>query len=312
MFNREYSIVFEDIGIEPITDLRIQFRADKSSGTTINRGVITIFNLHPTKRKALTHRDVSIVNLNKSANSDKEVTSNNAVAPKVHLLAGYVGNLKEVIAGDIYQANSTRLGSDWVTTLHIYSGYTNAMNAVTNISYSGKTPAKQIADNLIAPMNIPTKYTNEALKKLDGITFEDMSISALSFNYINTFLERFNLAFTIEDHNQGLVYLKDSPRELNQPRTNDNSFNINNGLIGSPNITRSGVDIVSLLRPELKLLQSIYVESQSINELVETEPKLTNKYYIRNITHLGDTHGEEWYTQIEAFYADLAVDDYAV
>lgn len=300
MFQREYSIIFEGIDIDPIINLRMQFQVDKSDGETLNRGIITIFNLNPSSRAALTH------SVHPSTIFIEPII-------KVHLFVGYDGNIKEVIAGDIYISHSQRVGTDWVTKIELYSGIAAATNGITTVSYDGTTNAKYIADQLTVPMGISINYTKEALDLLTQYTYEDFSVSATSMRSITQFLKRkeFNMAFTIEEDNKGLVYIDDAPRELNQPRTNANAFNKFNGLIGSPNITRTGVEFLSLIRSEIQLLQSVYVESQTINETLQKDELLTNKYYVKSIRHFGDTHDDEWFTEIQGFYSDLAEGSYA-
>ena len=178
--------------------------------------------------------------------------------------------------------------------------------ADVTVSYDGKTGAKFISDQLLSPLGLSIDYTEDALTILQGKTYFDFSESGMSLRSATVFLNRFDLGFTIEENGKGLVYKLDSPREKDSQRTSENAFNQNNGLVGSPVITRTGVEIVSLLRPEVELLQAIFVESQTINETLQKAELLTNKYYVKAISHKGDTHSDDWFTELEGFYADVA------
>lgn len=298
-FKRAVRVVFQGIDIDPITDLRVSFSVDKSDGEHLNHGVITIYNLNPSSRAALSNaRPLDTV----------------LIEPviKCLLYAGYEDDLKEVIAGDIYISNSRREGEDWITTIEIYSGITASTFGNVTLSFDGKTDAEFITNELIKPLGVSTEYTEEAFDILIGKTYFDFSESGMAVRSVTTFLNRFDLGFTIEEDGAGLVYKLNTPRDREAERNADNAFNIHNGLIGSPVITRTGVEIKSLLRPQIKLLQSIFVESQTINETLQKEESLTNKYFVKSVNHKGDTHGDDWMTSIEAFYSDITEGVYSV
>lgn len=298
MFGREITISFENVDIEPISNLRIQFRADKSDGQNLNRAQIVIYNLNASSRAALTvARPITTVLVDP--------------VKKVHLFAGYEGNVTEVIAGDIYIANSRRIGTDWITTIEVLSGISAATKSQSNVSFDGSTNALFIASQLIEPMGLSIEYTAEAREILTKTTYEDFSESSNTLKSITNFLRRFDIEFTIEEDNKGLIYKSDSPRELDRPQDDANTFNQGNGLIGSPIVTTTGVEILALLRPGIRILQAIYVGSQTIQSVLQSSDTQTNQYFVKNIRHFGDTHEDEWFTEIEAFYADITEIKYA-
>jgi len=291
-FNREVRVVFEGIDIDPITKLRVQFDADKSDGEAINRCTIHIFNMRPSSRAAL---------------SAARPANTILIEPfiKVSLFAGYDGDTRELMSGNIHNAFSVRNGSDWITTIVLHSGLSNAINANVNLSFDGKTDAEQIANALVEPLGVSLDYTEEAFDILVNKTYTDFSESGMSLRSITTFLNALDLAFTIEENDVGLIYKLNSPRDGVQPRTPENSFNKNNGLVGAPIISRTGASFTALLRPEIKIFQTIYIESQTIMETLQGNEELTNKYFVKSIRHFGDTHDDSWFTEIDARYADI-------
>lgn len=82
-------------------------------------------------------------------------------------------------------------------------------------------------------------------------------------------------------------------------------INQNSGMIGSPERTDTGVNVKNLLLPDLKLGRRF--EIKSINEKINIGnlffrkiPPIKNAgvYRIDKINHKGDTHGNDWTTQI--------------
>jgi hypothetical protein len=62
------------------------------------------------------------------------------------------------------------------------------------------------------------------------------------------------------------------------------------GLIGSPEPGKDGVlKFKSLLQPKIKIFRRVKIEAESVK----------GTYIIKKITHTGDTHGQEWYTECE-------------
>ena len=291
-FDRAIKIAFDGVDVEPVTNLRVMFDANKSDGEQLNKATITIFNLRASSRSALS-----------KPRPLKAGFADNVIS--VLLYAGYEGNIKEIITGDIYTAHSTRIGTEWITVIEIYSGIAAATLGIARPSFNGKTKAKDIVDALVEPLGISIDYTQDALEALSGQTYSDFSDSGMSLRSANVFLKRFDLKFTIEENNKGLVYAENLPRRREEAVTEINSFNKNNGLIGSPNITRTGVEFIALLRPEIHILDTVFIQSQTINEALQSDEFSPNKYAVKNIRHFGDNRGDEWFTAIEAFYPDV-------
>lgn len=298
-FERAAEVSFDGIDLDPITDLRIQFSVEKHDGIQLNRAEIIIFNLSENVRNTLArphHLDRPI--------ADPVIT--------VILKAGYKGQEITMFAGDLVVATNERDGPDWKTVMTLFSGYSAISRGWTEISLDTKTDAKVVADRLLSPLGIDAVYTEEAQERLQGESVASYSSSGLSFRTAHDFLTRFNLAFTIEEDGSGLVYVDDRARDPNTEKTKQNNFTPKTGLIGTPKITNFGVSIRSLLRPDIKLMQKIFVESETITSTLRGGGgQLTNEYHAINIAHFGDTRGEDWFTEIEGVYSKLVRDDYA-
>jgi len=61
-------------------------------------------------------------------------------------------------------------------------------------------------------------------------------------------------------------------------------------LIGAPQRQKNGLELVSLLRPEIKPGRLVKVQSRGIDGF----------YKCTQVTHAGDFRGNDWYTSINA------------
>lgn len=293
LFERTAKVIFTGINVPAVEGLRIAFQVDKSDGQSFNHGSIRVYNLAANTRNALA-RTVPY----ETPLADPVVT--------VSLFAGYVGNAVNLITGDLLSATNYRAGPDWITEMEIYSGMAAAMKSIATVSYNGRTSSKKVLEDILAPMKIDIKYTAGASEALQGQSVPGYTADGKSMAEANNFLSRYNLEFTLEEQGQGLVYAKFKPRDQQTTRTDTNSFTPKNGLIGTPKITRDGAEFRSLLRPGVKLLQRVFIESQTISATIQNSKNLSAELFAKKITHTGDTRADEWYTDLQGFYASLA------
>jgi len=296
LFERKIRINFSGIKIPPVEKLRISFEVEKSDGSQMNHALIRIYNLNPSSRHALAR-----VVHKKTIMQEPVITC--------HLAAGYQGELRQLISGDIYTATNQRVGPDWITDIELFTGIGRVKRSASTVSYALKTSAKQIVDELLAPLGLIFRFTSEAFKKLTSETVLSYSASNLSTKAAAVFLDRYRLGLMIEDDNQGLVYALDYPRD-STTANDSNTFSIKNGLIGSPKVTITGVEFQSLLRPTVKILQRVFVESETINETLQNQNDYRSEYYVTGLKHIGDTHSDEWYTEIEGAYVGVNEGNY--
>jgi len=295
MFNRSAQVSFAGVSIQPITDLRIAFEVDKTDGMQFNHGMIEIYNLNQEARAKLAkpiHPDLPLVDPN----------------IKVFLKAGYKDEEIQLIAGELMAGTNIKDGPDWITTLDVWSGIDAATKGKTNISFSEPTPVKTVVDSMLSVLNIQIRYTAVAEQILNTKRITTFSVGGLAFRETALFLRQYGLDFTIDEDGQGLVYVDDRPRNPNAGKNRDNTFSPQTGLIGSPSITRNGVEIRSLLRPRIRLLERIFVESESITGTLRGD--IPADYFVTSLTHTGDTRGEDWTTSIVAHYSTISEGNY--
>ena len=71
---------------------------------------------------------------------------------KVSLKAGYGESLKEVFAGNIYEANSTKEKTEWITNIDCFDGLDAIQNGFTATTVSKETSLKDVMKGVINDM----------------------------------------------------------------------------------------------------------------------------------------------------------------
>jgi hypothetical protein len=290
-FDRSIKLEFEGVDIAPITDLKIVFEIDKNDGLQFNHGLVTIFNLPKVNREKIARPhplDFPMV--------DPVI--------KMSLFAGYRGKEVLLVSGDVLSAINNRQGPTWMTNIDLYSGLNDSSKGNVQVAFSKPTSAKVISDQLLGPLGIDIKYTQEALEILKNKKPNDFSASGISSKEATVFLDRYGLAFTIEEGGQGLVYKSNRPRDPNAGKTNDNTFSPQNGLIGTPQITRAGINIKSQLRSRIKMFEKIFVESATTTGTLQV-PDYAPEYHVIGMKHAGDNRGADWFSSFECVYSSL-------
>jgi hypothetical protein len=295
MFKRTAQISFDGVNIKPITDLRIIFEIDKDDGSQLNHGTIKIYNLSPKNRAQIAKTHPIGYPLFEPI-------------VKVFLNVGYSNDNVRIIGGELLSAINTKDGKDWITTIEVYSGIKTVTKSIANFSFAKPTKITTIIDKLLKAMQIDFSYTEDAKDLLSNLKTEDYTASGLTFKEVYTVLNRYGASFTIEEDGKGLIYIDDRPRNPTQGQNSQNTFSPNNGLIGSPEITRTGISIRSLLRPRTRIMERIFVKSRTLSNTLRFGTFAD--YHIKSIKHKGDTRGEDWFTEIEGSYSNLLLDGY--
>jgi hypothetical protein len=280
--------------IDPVTELRVVFDVDKADGQQMNHATILIYNMSPKARSALA----------------RPMPLGEDLRPRlidsfmfVRLFAGYDDNPMHIYTGDVLWCHNNRSGADWITQMECYTGLSRA-SVPAQVSFKETTEARVILESILAPMGISVKYTPDAATQIAGKTVPNYSSSGIAFREADEFVRRYGLAFKLEEENQGLVYDPNSARDPNEQKGGGNTFSPTSGLVNTPRITSAGIELRALLRPNVGLFQRIFVESETVRGTLSA-PAYSPEYYISHLRHVGDTHGDEWFTEIEAYYARL-------
>lgn len=198
------------------------------------------------------------------------------------LKAGYETSEEKIFSGDVARAITELDGPDYVTTFEAGDGEKAFQTARLEKSFQEGSDIKDIFAEVIGSLGQTIKdVTSIKSQKINnGVT-----LSGLSRNHMNELAEKHGLEWSIQDGGVQVLEKNKSTKETAI------LLNSNTGLIGVPKKKEDGsIDVVSLLQPKIKPGRLIKIESNF----------LTGEYVCRKVTHVGDTHGQEWYSQIEA------------
>ncbi len=292
LFDRSIRIEFSGVDIAPIENLKMTFDIDKNDGNQFNHGLVTITNLpEATRNKIARAHPLGFPMVEPIIN--------------MSLYAGYRGREVLLLSGDILSAINNLVGPNWLTNIDVFSGLNDATKADVQVAFSLPTNAKVISDQLLAKLGIDVKYTQEATEILNNKRPNDFSTSGMAADEASVFLARYGLAFTIEEGSQGLVYIDNRPRNPNAGKTNDNTFKPSNGLIGTPQITRIGINIKSFLRPGIRIFEKVFVESRTTTGSLQA-PGYAPEYHVIGMKHVGDNRDNDWFSEFECAYTSLS------
>jgi hypothetical protein len=256
-----------------IRDLRVQFNITKSVAKKKSK-------------KSPNTCDLSITNL---AEATRGFFQQRPF--RVELAAGYGDDLKYLFRGDVKWGESKQVGTEWQTELQLLDGDRAFRHARLNRSYSGGT-------KVLTALQEAARSMGAALPPgLQNITEFQKEMSAGFALYGNTgtaltkLLSPLGFAWSIQDGE--LQILKDGETTPGEgPLINEQA-----GLIGTPEFgppskpgKKPRLTLKTFLYASLKVGQRIFVESRQVN----------GTFRIERLQHTGDTHGDEWTTEIEA------------
>ena len=283
--------------------LRINFDVSATIDTRYYNGTIKIYNLEKTKRE----------NLNFNLLLDKFGTG-----PSIKLKAGYENRNGLIFDGVVHRGYNERRpeSGDWITTLHVGLPFKQNLETYIPPQVSGSIGKgsglnnyifQAITITLLQPPRVDIKYASSFKDNLFAAIDESQKISPINdsmgfignaMSILDEISERFNLVFIYDNDGFNVAsgrYKENGDSEKN-PITIPNNTTVpeltlskENGLIGSPIYTDTGAKIISYLRPELRVFQYIGVRSSVINRDIT----------ITALTHSGDTHTDEWYSEID-------------
>jgi len=280
MFNRKAKILIP--GFE-ITDLRINFKIEKSLVGYPNLGNIKIYNLSESSRNNIEAKGL-----------------------KLQLYAGYEDNsIPLLFTGDIINVVHLKTGPDWISEIFAADGINILSAATINKTLPAGVDTEQIYNELVGQMQGISKGATEGLKNcLSGkkSLLRALQVSGNIKDWLDKISKDCGFEYSVNDE-----VIETTPTGFPLSDVPPVVINQGSGMIGSPERTEVGINVVNLLLPELKLARTIKVESISEkinvgNLFFRKIPPIRNKgiYRIDKLIHTGDTHDNPWSTQINA------------
>ena len=258
-----------------ITQMRVKFKIERSVKSDPNKCELTIFNLNEATRTLCETKPLM-----------------------VWIDAGYDGALRQVFSGDVRRAYSKLEKPLWSTVMSLADGDRAIRLARTNQTFAGGTAVSTIVKQLAGKLNLSVDAAALTIPGMSGQVIGPRVAQGSAAAELTRILAPMGVSWSIQ--NAKLVLLRDDDNTQGtaivvQPDT---------GLIGTPEYTTPAKDgkpaqlkFKMLLYPQLAPGRVVQVASKSISKRL---------FRIQKVEHVGDTHGKEWFSEVEALPIDGA------
>lgn len=275
LFLRDFNIQVSDVVIRSQIDiddgtvrpvLRVTFQVEKTDERFPNTAEISIWNLNEEHRAAVQER----------------------LAPCI-IKAGYLGNVSQIFSGDLRFTESSRRGTDFVSSFTIADGGKQYTSSRVDESFGPGTSPFDIITKVADALDVGSGNLAEKLREggfPNALVFNKaVIVSGQAAEELDKFMRATGLEWSIQDGQIQALKKKDVVKD------NIVILKKSSGLIGSPVLGEDGiVRGQALLQGQLFPGRQVDIESI----IVEGSFKLTK------VVHSGDTWGTDWVTNFEA------------
>lgn len=285
LYGRRYRCII-DVGngeAFDVSQLRCKFRFVKSAFFEANQSEVVLYNLNPESENKLIKSGQRIV-----------------------FEAGYNGDqYGKIFEGNVIQPlRSKEGGVDFKLTLVSMDSDRYVTYGLVGVSLVAQQSARDAVEACVSKAG---QVTNENYGQQVGI-ISDQTINyprgKVMFGaptyYLNQIAKSMNASYYNEDGSVNII----SPKELADNEIFD--LSPETGLIGSPMQTEYGISCSCLLNPRMKLNSLFHLDNKKVigNRYEPGTPvrplDTAGIYRVIKITHVGDTRGDDWTTEIEA------------
>lgn len=265
------------IDTDKIQGLRVRFEFSRPFVWTPCVGKIEVFNL--------------------SADTRAHIQDRNA---KAVIAAGYRGTgLIGLGVMSVAQVSHRREGPDWITKLEGGDGGRNFWNARANLSFAGGTPMATAVNALVSKLGHKTGPGTIATiqKAFAGKVFKNgASFQGNAHEELRHLLKSAGVDLAIANET---VYAIPEDGDIGQVI----EIGPESGLIGSPDTSAPPhpgkpklLKVKILLRPDLLRGQVVSLNTRQQKGI----------FRIYELKHTGDTHGDDWTTELTLYAAKVA------
>ena len=287
-----------------IRDLRFSFAINKDSDKTSNKLVLKIYNMNNQTRHLV------------------ERVNNNVI-----LKAGYADDLGPItiFAGTVLSAWTIKDGNDVITELNVRDGALPLRQAKISVSYIPGISALSVLKDVADSFGLPVKPLPESIE--DKVYSSGFSFCGKAETAMKNICQYLGLTWSIQNHEvqilnkdkpfgdelvvltpeNGLIGIPsriiDSTRNQSQGESSPASSLLLSESLPGKQYQIEGYTVKSLLQP--RLYPGCYVGLESRALLLNPEndnegTKLPRAFFRAEVvTHSGDTHDGEWFTECE-------------
>lgn len=259
-FNRDYRLFIrltatDVVEIKP--PLRIQFEGKKTIISDVNELKLKIYNLNRDKRNKLIK--------DKAQQSDKERYL------QVILQVGY-DDLVDVFIGNVYEAGSTKVGPDYITTLVCKDGGFDFRNSFTSKTVG---PSVSIVDELLKDMpNTQKGKVTKANPRARPKVLVGATSDLIQSNLAN------DETYFIDNEQLNIIKADEVIDDFAVEVSSDT------GLLNAPQKNETFVIAETLMNPAIKCGGTV--------KLISSVVELNELYRVDTIEFAGDYRGQDW------------------
>jgi hypothetical protein len=260
--------------------------ADSNNQALDLSGFRVVFTIEKTAAEKPNTAKIDIYNLSQSTASrliSGELT-------RIVLQAGYAENYAILFDGNLISTKQTRNGAETVLSIEAGDGDKAYSFALLNESVGSGYDSAQLAERALKPMkeNGVTSTNTAAIES--GTKYpRGRVLFGAARNYARNIARTTECQWSMQDGQA--VFCK-----RNAVLSGREAFllNVSSGMIGSPTVDKDGISAACCLNPLLKIYDPLKIESDFVNGV----------YKIVSVKHSGDTHGNEWKTEVKATAID--------
>jgi len=254
-------------GIE-ITDLRVAFEVEKHVGSEPNTAVVTISNCSAETRKFLERRPLF-----------------------VRVDAGYEDGARHLFTGDLRWGASELDGPTWNTELRLGDGERAYRHARVSRSYRKGTSVLVAVRECAAAMGLELPADVVASTDLQRQFATGASIQGPARDELTRLLAPYGFGWSIQDGR--IQILKDADTRKDRALV----ISKDTGMIGSP--VHAAPDKPG--KPAMLTVRHTLYPQVTPGGLISVNARDTKGVFrVERVKHSGDTHGEDWTTEIDA------------
>jgi hypothetical protein len=266
--------------------LRMEFRIERPGYRDIYYGEIKVFNLAPECENAILDEGYTVI-----------------------LEAGYKeGAYGIIFRGNIFQVLWDRQNvTDTILTLNCIDGLLISTNNFISMTIEQRAYQKDIIQRMAAASRQAIRIGHID----DQVETKQLPRGKVLFGEPKSYLQEYaqdnKCQYFVSNGEAHIAKIDSSLTYLSE----DEAFVINpeNGLIGTPQQTHDAVIFRCLLNPNLtiknppmlvKLDQTLIRQQKIRRGVLQTRLDEDGLYRVAGIMHIGDTRGNEWYTEVVA------------
>jgi len=253
-------------------NLRITFDVDKTIDAEPNVAEITLYNLNQDNRNLITSKHYNSVELYVSYRDD---------------------DLRMIFKGDIITVTNVQSGLDIITKLKCSDGYSAYTEKTIIKTLSAGQSDSDVIEESLYSFGIQKGNIDLPKDKIlpRGRVYMCDTREAVTKVAINN-----DANWSIQD-NQLVIIPK------NKAIRNDEGYIISSstGMIGSPQKTNQGLEIITLCNPHYKIGALVRIESK-IKEY-------NGDYKIQSIKHSGDLFGNDWKSKLVCYGGNFTISE---